>query len=767
MYKCMMDGKMLYYPGDELAALTDPKVLLQAGYAGEFEFKLPVTNPLYDEIQNRKSMVSVYRDKKEIFYGEVRSYKKDRFKNKAVYCAGALSFLADSVQPQAEYHDVSPRELLDTWLEIHNEQVEERKKIRCGVVTVHDTNDSLYRITNFENTLKAIREKLVDKLGGHLRLRHENGIMFLDWIEIQEYGKYCEQPIEFGLNLLDYSESLAADDVITHLIPLGARIEQESAESDTLWEPRVNITSVNNGSNYIYSEEAAKNFGHVWGTNTWDDVHIPSNLLNRAKDYLSSGQFETLVLELSAVDLSLMDKSYESFEIGDRVPCKAKPYGMDKMLPVMEMEIPLQYPENATLKLGDSKREGITDSIKAGITDTNEKTEQKGYVMTEWMKNAIANATAMMTGSNGGYKLSEFDESGRWLRDLYMDAPNKDDAKHLLQINMNGIGFSRTGYSGPYLNAWTIDGVFLGEFIKAHSIKAEALSTEYVQSVEQRITDAQTGAQDWALDRITTAVKALEGEIELSVTTERERASGVEETLLSKITVNQSSIESEVSRATSEEARLYSRITQTDSAITSEVSRATAAEGQLSSRITQTATLIEQKVSRGDVESIISQSADSIRLQASKISWKSTYSSMSEVGRLTCEEAKILGEFETKEPYGGSYKRTRIVEGVIRGYLGTTQYGLLDMSAQYVDGKRHVALKGNDYLHLQAGTKIQLEKATEVSGALTAASLSAGNGVTGTISFVGIQSMNSDGTVGSWNSTKTSLRFVNGILVSA
>lgn len=52
---------------------------------------------------------------------------------------------------------------------------------------------------------------------------------------------------------------------------------------------------------------------------------------------------------------------------------------------------------------------------------------------------------------------------------------------------------------------------------------------------------------------------------------------------------------------------------------------------------------INSKVTSGQVESIIAQKADSIRLKASKISWSSTYSSMSENGILTCQNANIAG----------------------------------------------------------------------------------------------------------------------------
>lgn len=80
MYKIKLDGKILYYPGDREAAVINPELDLQTGYAGELTLKVPALNPLYNDIHNRKSMISVYRDKTEIFYGEVRTREKDRFK---------------------------------------------------------------------------------------------------------------------------------------------------------------------------------------------------------------------------------------------------------------------------------------------------------------------------------------------------------------------------------------------------------------------------------------------------------------------------------------------------------------------------------------------------------------------------------------------------------------------------------------------------------------------------------------------------------------
>lgn len=709
MYKIKLDDKILYYPGDRETAVINPELDLQTGYAGELTLKVPALNPLYNDIHNRKSMISVYRDKTEIFYGEVRTREKDRFKNQPIKATGALSFLADTILPQQEWHDMSPREMLDAWLQLHNNQVEDRKKIYIGVVTIHDSNDSLYRITDRENTLEAIREKLVDRLGGYLRLRHEEDKLYLDWINIQEYGKYCEQPIQFGENLLDYSETMTADDVITALIPLGAAIEQETDENASEFErleKNVDITSVNDGKDYIYSKEAVESFGWVWKTEKWDDVATPANLLKKATEYLTTQQYENLVISLTAVDLSLFGQDYDSFDIGDRVLCNAIPYGMKKVLPVMEMKIPLQQPDQAQLTLGENLQQSFTDQTTGTFTQIRQETTEAGRVQASWMKSAIDNLTKQMTGAKGGYKLTEFDENGLWLRDLYMDAPDKEQATNILQINKNGIGGSHNGYNGPYTTGMTLDGQIIGERILAGSIKTEALSTECKNYIETKISDGDSANKTAILKEVTTSLKAMDGKITLSVSSlerQLERKSGNwygnyeptsennpasawttdelrqeherdlffntttgyayqyqkndsneygwvrvkdKDIEAAQTTANTAKNTADTAKSTAETA--ISRITVAENSITSEVYRAKGAESALGSRITQTETEIESKVSAGEIASSINQTAQSVKINASKIDFNgivtaNNYFKILTDGSMECISGKIGG----------------------------------------------------------------------------------------------------------------------------
>ena len=525
MYQILIDGRDLYYPQDEEYTASDPVVKLQLNDSGTLDLGVPVCNPEYNNIKNRISMVQVLKNGKEIFYGEVREAEKDFYRTKQVYAVGELAFLYDSIQPQAVYHDLTSRQMLETWLNIHNSQVEDKKKFYVGIVTVHDSNDSLYRFTNQETTLDAIREKLCEKLNGYLRIRKENGKRYLDLVTLEEYGKICEQPIEFGDNLLDYSENISASDLYTCVIPKGARLEESPIEG---LEAYVDIKSVNDGKDYVYSPEAVSVYGWNRCVVSWDDVTLPENLKKKAEAWLKDAQYETMVLNLTAADLSILDADMESFELGDFIHVYSRPHGMDRAFPVQTLELHLQDPSKDNLQLGTSVKLSYTDQNKGNYQAVEQELDNVRQT-TGWMQSAIDNATAMMTGSKGGYKISEYDEDGRWLRDLYMNAPKKEDASLVMQINMNGIGFSREGFEGPYKNAWTIDGVFLGEFIKAGSISAEKLSVEYRESVNEEIV---------------AKFNVAAGRIEAEVT----RAKGVEAELSASLKVTADSVQTKVSK---------------------------------------------------------------------------------------------------------------------------------------------------------------------------------------------------------------------------
>ena len=180
--------------------------------------------------------------------GRVLHDKKGFYKSKEVYCEGQLAFLLDSVQRPYSFQGDVP-ELFSQFISSHNNQVDNWKQFQVGNVTVTDPNDYINRESSqYPNTLDELNEKLVDKLGGYLVPRLQNGIRYLDYLK--EPGKKNSQVIEFGKNLLDITEYITADEVFTVMIPLGAKLKDEEGNETG----RLTIESVNEGKDCIENE---------------------------------------------------------------------------------------------------------------------------------------------------------------------------------------------------------------------------------------------------------------------------------------------------------------------------------------------------------------------------------------------------------------------------------------------------------------------------------------------------------------------------------
>ena len=468
MYDIRLDGKPLWYPGDNEAVIINPELHEALNDAGYIQFTVPESNPLYNDIKERISMVQVYKDDVLIFNAEVREVTVNSIKDKKVYAVGELAFLTDSIQPQQRYQNRTVLQLFDALLSEHNAQVESKKQFTRGVVTVTDANDSLYRYTNYEDTLTAMREKLCDTLDGYLRVRYQDGVRYLDFVTLDDYGKTCQQPIKFGANLLEYASNSTGADIATAVIPLGAKLEESEIEG---LDAYTTIKSVNGGKDYIYSQEAVEQFGWIRKVVNWDDVTEPANLLKKANAWLEQNQFANLTLELKALDLSILSEKMESMELGDRIRAIAEPYGMDTWFPLQEKVTYFQHPENNKLTLSNTASKTYTSQAnKANAELKQEIPQQKSLV--QMMQE---NASKLIKAATNGNIVMKMDEDGNPVELLIMDTKDISTAKNVWRWNLNGFGYSSTGYNGNYNTAITMDGKIVADFIAAGTMYADRI----------------------------------------------------------------------------------------------------------------------------------------------------------------------------------------------------------------------------------------------------------------------------------------------------
>lgn len=406
MYTMKCDGEDFYSPfaASEGYGVISPKINYELNKAGSLEFTLPPDNVMYDFMKKLKSIITVYKDGEEIFRGRVLHDDKDFYRRKHVYCEGELSLLNDSVIRPYTFSG-SVADLFRKYIEEHNNQVEVEKQFTVGIVDFVDTDveeqyetyvfvalsakpsdwdtnygsyflkedNAYYEIvansapefeagvyyrkdtetqtrltttekenTEFSKTLDEIMTQLVAEFGGYLRIRHEDGTRYIDYVS--DYGKNSGQIISCGVNMLDLSEYITAENLVTCLIPLGSSSDGE----------RVTIASVNNGVDYICNETAIRLFGKIWAVQEWDDISNPEKLKIKAEEYLQNNISMNVSITVTAVDLNLVDVDVERLKLGDSVRVVSEPHELDSYFVCSKVTLDLLEADKSSYTLGYS-----------------------------------------------------------------------------------------------------------------------------------------------------------------------------------------------------------------------------------------------------------------------------------------------------------------------------------------------------------------------------------------------------------------------------
>ena len=357
MYSIYCDNTLIYDSTLKDYVITKGVVIKEINKSGSFVFTIYSSNPFYNTIQKMKSIMTVFKGNELIFRGRVIKEVLGFYKDKTFTCEGELGFLLDSIMRPYEFTG-TPEDLLTMFIDSHNSQVDETKRFRVGTVTVTDPNDYIVRSnSNYESVSENLYTRLVDTLGGYIFITEDNGERVINWYAESPYRS--SQPIEFGENLLDFTKTNGAEDIATAIIPLGYEIEDE----ETGEKHRLTIAEVNNGVDYVYNEDAVNLYGWIYKVETWDDVTVASNLKTKGESFLLDKIKQSITIELSAIDLSLMDRSIDSFELGDYINIISAPHNIDDDYLLEKQTIDLLKPDNDKITLGYSYRSFTDKSV--------------------------------------------------------------------------------------------------------------------------------------------------------------------------------------------------------------------------------------------------------------------------------------------------------------------------------------------------------------------------------------------------------------------
>ena len=450
MYRITLNGSDIYGPTSEQAVI-DPHLDIELNSAGTLEFTLPVENDLWGVPQVFQDDVEVYEDGKVIFFGRPLQITRDWNNQKKVVCEGALAFFNDSIQRTNEIK-LSQHKTLEWFfrdlISKHNAQVDDfptigsisPKHFEVGTIDIPNKEKYVYRKTDYQTTLECLQQMCLDTDGGYFITRREyddygNYTNYIDWVETMPV--YSDQPVQFGVNLLDITQDINGADICTVLMPLGN--ENCTLSNYRSWDPYAGGNMYQGvghvaHSDEIYYQPGLELYGRVVQHKTWNDYSEgnENGLWMKAAEWLKKKNEYIPTIEVDAADLHYIDKYkidgepiYGVFMLGMEVQVISAPHGLTELNP--DEEHPTLIIHKLSLELdsgvkkitiGTPPKKELTDILAPSSTSgSKRKSGGEGDGAAEYSVTELVPVTDVMVKASGETEYSSTRSNGK----IYLD----------------------------------------------------------------------------------------------------------------------------------------------------------------------------------------------------------------------------------------------------------------------------------------------------------------------------------------------------------
>lgn len=326
--------------------------------------------------------------------------------------------------------------------------------------------------------------------------------------------------IIYGKNLTDLKQEESIENTITGIVPYWSSTVTQTNDEGTSTSESVEV--VVTLPEYALESEYADKFPYkrtavVDLSEYFKEQPTVDELRTRANQYMKDNLtgLPAVSLTVSFIDLARSEENKdfasEIVYLGDQVPVYFENLGIAAKAEITSAIYDVLADRYDSLTLGT-----VSSSLSKTLNEISKK--QDTAVTQTNLQSALILAQKVMAGGAGGYIVTKY-FNGHPSETYYGDTDNVDTMVNVIRINKNGIAFSNSGISGPYVSAWTIDGKFnadfiqagkiSGSFIEANSITVGKLSDE----VQADISNAKDGAEK-ANNSIIDLQKQIDGVIE-------------------------------------------------------------------------------------------------------------------------------------------------------------------------------------------------------------------------------------------------------------
>lgn len=279
--------------------------------------------------------------------------------------------------------------------------------------------------------------------------------------------------IRYGKNLTELSQEISFENLVTAIVPYAVNPENNNA---------ITGAEVSTGLSLNVDKKLAIDFtdGIEWN----DSTPIATQLNTLATRYVTANR-SSMVNMKNSITLNFAQSGdlKERVDLCDTVKIYFEALGITASAKCVSATWDVLADRYSSNTFGDAV---------STITDTIATVEKK--IVNVPTKNEVAQtvseATQMITGNLGGYVVfHDSDNDGQPDEILIMDSPNISASLNIWRWNKSGLGFSSTGYAGPYNTlALTADGKINASAITAGTLTADLIKAGILSDAQGNST---------------------------------------------------------------------------------------------------------------------------------------------------------------------------------------------------------------------------------------------------------------------------------------
>ena len=406
------DKRLIYAPNNRNALVLSPKLTREVSKGGSLSFTMTRDHEQYESLQKMSTCISVEQDDKEIWRGRVLSHEADWYNRRVIYCEGALSYFNDSAITPFNYEG-KLAQFLQHLIDAHNQQCGsmKMKRFELGTVTaalgdlvVHYGDRDSYGVGEDYGSTWDIIDKMVLKVyGGYAYCTYNpatgnNVLNYCD--QAFEADRLVNQTIEYGVNLLDFTEKTDTNSLFTRVYPMGSKhtVEETKWKWKFLWwgekyteshEERYGISgtdaatinkylpkgfsyrldSSDGDCGWIQNDAAAAKFGIVSSLGEYDTDSDNDTFAAGVQD-LQKNSLMVTSYTVKAVDLRDAGYDKDRLTFASYAHIISRPHSIDVIMLCTKLVEPLDQPDKKEYTFGMT-RQTLTDRQVANLGRTN------------------------------------------------------------------------------------------------------------------------------------------------------------------------------------------------------------------------------------------------------------------------------------------------------------------------------------------------------------------------------------------------------------